>query len=93
MADPTRPEPQKIDPTRFKYFWPGPITTTRAYFWPTVNKKPTQSDEIFFDPDEEKKLTNLGFLGEIFQTQTKDGWLDPTSATKNWLNPTRIKKF
>jgi len=27
MADPTRPEPQKIDPTRVKKFWPGPITS------------------------------------------------------------------
>jgi len=31
---------------------------------------PTQRD--FFDP-KGKKLKNLGFLGEIFKTQTKDG--------------------
>jgi len=31
----------------------------------------TQPDEIF--RPEGKKIENLGFLGEIFQTQTKDG--------------------
>jgi len=30
MADPTWPEPQKIDPTRVKKFWPGPITSLKA---------------------------------------------------------------
>jgi len=32
----------------------------------------TRPDEIYFDA-QGKKLKNLGFLGEIFQTQTKDG--------------------
>jgi len=58
---------------------PGP-DPTRAYFWPAVNKKliffhfSNQPDEISFDP-KGKKLKNLGFLGENFQTQTqtKDG--------------------
>jgi len=27
------------------------------------------------------------FLGEIFQTQTIDGWPDLTLATKNWPDP------
>jgi len=36
---------------------------------------PTQRD--FFDP-KGKKLKNLTFLGEIFQTQTIDGLPDPT---------------
>jgi len=46
---------------------------TRAFFWPAVNKRPTQlwlgyfltqPNEIFFDP----KGKNWGFLGENFQT-------------------------
>jgi len=53
---------------------------TRAYFCPTVSKRPTAFDfgtlwpnsKIIFDP-KWKKLKNLGFLGEIFQTQTKEG--------------------
>jgi len=63
---------------------------TRAYFWPAVNKRPTQvlSDPtqpkvIFFDP-KGKKLKNLPFLGEIFkiQTQTINVWPDPTWIKK-----------
>jgi len=66
---------------------PGP-DLTRAYFWPTVNKRPdpsmtagyflNQPKEISFEP-KGKKLKQLGFLGEIFetQTQTKDGWPEP----------------
>jgi len=63
---------------------------TRAYFWPAVNKRPTQ---VLFDPTwrdffwpEGEKLKKLTFLGEIFQikTQTIDGWPDPTRAAKNW---------
>jgi len=55
--------------------WPEP---TQAYFWPAVNKRLTrlwpgyfltQPKEILFDPNG-KKLKNLGFFGEIFQTLT-----------------------
>jgi len=70
---------------------------TRAYFWPAVNKRPTRlwpgyfltrPEAIFFDP-KGKKLKNLTFIGEIFeiQTQTINGWPDPTRATKNWPDP------
>jgi len=31
MADPTWPEPQKIDLTQVKKFWPGPITSINGY--------------------------------------------------------------
>jgi len=67
---------------------------TRAYFWPTVNKRPTRlwleyfltwPEDIFFDP-KGKNLKKLAFLREIFQTQTKDGRSDPTRATK--IDPT-----
>jgi len=34
---------------------------------------------------------NLGFLGEIFQTQNKDGRPDP--SYKNLPYPTHVKKF
>jgi len=61
---------------------------TRTYFWPAVNKRPTQlwpryfltqPNEILFDP-KGKKLKKLTFLGEVFQihTQTTNGWSDPT---------------
>jgi len=40
--------------------------------------------QVLFDPirwnffwSEVKKLNNLRFLGDIFQTQSKDGWPDP----------------
>jgi len=33
------------------------------------------------------------FLWEIFQTQTIDGWPNPTRATKNWPDLTRVKNF
>jgi len=41
----------------------------------------TQPQEIIFDP----KIKNLGFLGEIFQTQTKDGW--PNLSNKKLTRP------
>jgi len=46
-------------------------------FWPNL--------KIFFW----KKLKNLTFLGEIFQTQTqtKGGWPDPTRVKKFWPGP------
>jgi len=39
MADPTQPKQQKIDPTRVKIFWPGPINTafTILTFWHLSN--------------------------------------------------------
>jgi len=64
---------------------------TQAYFSTAVNKSQTrlwpkyfltQPDVIFLN-QRGKRLKNLEFLGEIFQTQTKDGWLDVTRATKN----------
>jgi len=72
--------------------WPDP---TRAYFWPAVNKKLThlwpryfltRPEEILFDP-KQKKLENLWFSGEIFQTliQTKDGW--PDLRNKKLIRP------
>jgi len=73
--------------------WPDP---TRAYFWPAVKRPtrlrpgyfPTQPEEIFFDP-KGKKLKNLTFLGEIFQiqTQTINGWPDPTWVKNFWPGP------
>jgi len=72
--------------------WPDP---TWGYFWPAVNKRLTslwpsyfltQPKEIIFDPDG-IKLENLTFSGEIFKTQTLDGWPNLTRATKNWLDP------
>jgi len=73
--------------------WPDPNQT---YFWPAINKRPTllwPDPKRFSDP----KGKNLGFWGEIFQTQTqtKDGWPNPTRpnltrATKNWPDPSQI---
>jgi len=71
---------------------------TRAYFWPAVNKRPTrlwpgyfptQPEEIFSDPLKGKKFKNLMFLGEIFpiQTQTINGWPDPTQVKNFWPGP------
>jgi len=45
---------------------------------------PTQRD--FFNPTG-NKLKNLGFLGEIFQTQTKDGWPNPTRPEQQKIDP------
>jgi len=79
-----------------RFFWPNWIEMgsdpTRAYFWPAVNKRPahpwprhflTQRKDIFL-PLNWKFLKNLRSLGEIFQTQTqtKDGWPDPTRSPK-----------
>jgi len=74
--------------------WPYP---TRAYFWPAVNKKLTRlipgyfltrPEDIFFNP-KQKKLKNLTFLEEIFQiqTQTTNGWPDPTWVKNFDPNP------
>jgi len=78
---------------------------TRAYFWPTVNKRqtglqhgdfPTRPEEIFFD-SEGKKLKILTFLGEIFQiqTQTINRWPNPTQPEQQKIDPTqpRSKNF
>jgi len=63
---------------------PGP---TRGYFWATKIRGRPVFDTGTFWPNlkrlfwpKGKKLKNLGFLVEIFQTQTrtKDGWHDPT---------------
>jgi len=78
-----------LDPTR--------PDSTRAYFWPAVNKRPTRlwpgyfptrPEAIFFDP-KGKKLKNLTFLGEIFWilTQTINGWPDPTRVKIFWPGP------
>jgi len=65
--------------------------STRTYFWPAVNKRPTccrpryfltRPEDIFFDP-KGKKLKNLKFLGEIFQIQMAD----PTWVKKFWPGP------
>jgi len=78
--------------------WPD---LTHAYFSPTVNKRLQPAFDLStFWPEQKrifdlkrKKMKNLAFLGEIFQTQTKDGWPSPTWATKNWSDPTwRVKK-
>jgi len=70
--------------------WPDP---TQAYFWPTVNQRLTrlwpgyfltQPDKIFLIR-RAKNWKILWFFGEIFQTQTKDGWPDPN--TKNLTQP------
>jgi len=67
---------------------------TRAYFWPKVNERPTclwsgyfliQLDEIFYPKG--KKLKNLEFLGEIFQT--KDGWPNLTHLEHQKIDSTR----
>jgi len=72
---------------------------TQAYFWPAVNKRPnrhwtgyflTQPEEIFFI--RRKKMKNLGFLGEIFKTQTLDGWLYPTRSEQQKFDQTWVKK-
>jgi len=34
--NPTRPKLQKIDPTRVKYIWPGPITSSNPRSWATA---------------------------------------------------------
>jgi len=47
---------------------------------------PTRPGETFFDP-KGKKLKNLGFLGEIFWTQTKDGWPDPSNKKLTQPDP------
>jgi len=120
MADPTRvksfwPRPITTNKRSAPFFkticvisskdgpWPDP---TRAYFWPTVNKRPTrlqpgyfptQPEEIFIDP-KGKKLKNLTFLGQIFQiqTQTINGWPDPTRpdpSRKKLTRPNPGQKF
>jgi len=84
---------------RWGYFrdgpWPDP---TPAYFWPTVNKRPTclwpryfltRHEEIFFDPKE--KLKNFTFLrGNFPNSNPNQEWLtqpNPTRTTKNWPDP------
>jgi len=73
---------------------------TQAYFWPAVNKRPTclrpryfltQPEEIIFDP-KGKILKNLTFLGEIFQiqTQTINGWPDPTRPDPTQPEPQKL---
>jgi len=68
---------------------------TQAYFWPAVNKRQTRPwrgyfltrpEEIFFDP-KVKKMKNLTFLGEIFQTQTIDGWPNLIRVKIFWPGP------
>jgi len=55
---------------------------------------PTWPEEFFFD-SKGKKLKNLTFLVDTFQiqTQTINGWPNPTRATKNWPDPTQVKNF
>jgi len=42
----------------------------------------TQLKKTFFDP-KGKKMKNLGFLGEIFQSRPKPKMADPTRATNH----------
>jgi len=67
----------------------------QAYFWPALDKRPTylwpgyfltQPKEILFWP-KGKKMKIFTFLREIFQTQTIDGWHDPTWVNKFWSRP------
>jgi len=58
----------------------------RAYIWPDLPLTQvlfdlTRSD--FFYP-KCKKYKNLTFLGEIFQTQTIDGWPNPSHKKFTW---------
>jgi len=76
---------------------------TQAHFWPAVNKWPirlwpgyfpTRPEAIFFDR-KRKKLKNLTFLGELFeiQTQTINGWPNPTRPEPQKIYPTQVKNF
>jgi len=67
---------------------------TRAYFWPTVNKRLTRlwlgyfltrPEDIFLP--EGKKIEKFDISGENFQTQTIDVWLDPSYKELIWPNP------
>jgi len=68
---------------------------TRAYFWRAVNKRPiclwpgyflTKPEKIFFEP-KGKKMKNLTFLGEIFQTQTIRWLTKPDPVQIFWPRP------
>jgi len=82
---------------------PGPRPDlNRAYFWPAINKRPTclwpgyfltLSDPMRFFYPKGNKLKNLGFLEEIFQTQTKDGWPDPTRPNPSYNLPDPGQNF
>jgi len=74
-----------------RYYLEMGLDPTRAYFWPAVNKRLTR---LFLTWPEEMFLTRRGknwkildFQGEIFQTQTKDGWPGPTWPTKILPDP------
>jgi len=86
---------------RYTYPRDGPWPDlARAYFWPTENKRPirlwpkyilTWIDEIFLT--QRQILKNLGFLGENFQTQTKDGCPNLTQPEKLKFDSTLVKKI
>jgi len=68
---------------------------TRAYFWTAFNKRltrlwPRYFLKRFFDK-KGKKIKILWFLGEILQTQTKDGW--PDQSNKKLTRPQPGWKF
>jgi len=69
---------------------------TRAYFWPAVNKRPTQLWRGYFliQPKNifltrRAKNWEIRDSGENFQTQTKDGWPNPSSKNLTWPNPSQ----
>jgi len=72
--------------------WPNP---TQAFSWPAVNKRLICPCAFWPSPDffwpEGKKLINSRFLGEIFQTQTKDS--DPTRFVSKVFDPDPIPSF
>jgi len=69
---------------------------TWAYFWPAVNKRPTQLWRGYFliQPKNifltrRAKNWEIRDSGENFQTQTKDGWPNPSIKNLTWPNPSQ----
>jgi len=74
--------------------WPN---QTKAYFWPAVNKRLACLWPGTFWPDPKRfffiwrgKIKKIHILGEIFQTQTKNGWPGSTRVKNIWLGPMTI---
>jgi len=80
-------------PTKFVTMW---IWKWIYKYWERITRPtrlrsgyfPTRHEAIFFDP-KGKKLKNLKFLGEIFeiQSQTINGWTDPTRPGSKLIDP------
>jgi len=74
--------------------WPDP---TWAYFWPAVNKRLTHlwpDPKRFFLTRREKIEKFDSFRGNFPNSNPNHKWLpDPTQATKNWPDLTRVKNF